>query len=284
MKVLEGLNTDAATKYFGRSATLEKPMLLDSNYLFKLSKDNKLYTIKGYIFNLTHKSAEDNSAIKRLTEVLFKIAEIYQEYYLSKAANMCNTQFIKPLEIDQKAVLEENTLTHLYIEILYEYSEESFNFSLTSESMMRMIMDKQVNNLLRNIKDELSASKVKLSNSIQETITKVEKRSNLKKKDIDKVIKVLVGELESLINLATSRKITIKEENKEETKQKDIVITVCDSCKKDNAKISLSCGHNICKNCFEVKVIDSVKKEQPYNHSILCANCNKDNIISKFFT
>eukprot|EP00826_Nyctotherus_ovalis_P040480 TRINITY_DN399_c0_g3_i1.p1 TRINITY_DN399_c0_g3~~TRINITY_DN399_c0_g3_i1.p1 ORF type:complete len:105 (-),score=19.25 TRINITY_DN399_c0_g3_i1:252-566(-) len=98
------LNTEVDKKHFGSSAVVEKVVESGANYLYKVHKEDYSYIIKGYTFTFEHSNAIGCSAIDRVAEALFKIAEIYQEYYLSKAASACNPQFAKALEIDLKTI------------------------------------------------------------------------------------------------------------------------------------------------------------------------------------
>lgn len=278
-----GLNTEVGRKRFGGSVAVEKVAESGANYLCKVRKGDCLYIVKGYAFAFKHINTLGHLAMDRVAEVLFKIAEIYQEYYLSKAASACNPHFAKALEIDQKIVLKGNTLTRLYIEVLYENFEEFLNVPLAHESIMRMLKDRKVSVLLESVKDELSAAKVKLANVIQETITNAEKTSKsvqIKKEDLNKIINALVEELGLLVNLAKTKKMPEDEVELEEDKEQPLVM--CDACKKDQIKVSLACEHNMCKNCIEECVIDLAVKEKPYNHSIACSICNKVRSISTF--
>lgn len=131
-----GLKTGVDQKFFNARVTVEKELFNGERYVYRVRKDGVLYILKGYQILLEHLKPGDEESRQRFINVLSAISEAYQEYFFSKIACLFNQHFAKPLEIDQEVELtsDVNSLSYLYIEILFEYSGEPLN-SMTAISI-----------------------------------------------------------------------------------------------------------------------------------------------------
>jgi len=124
-----GLKTSVDQKYFNERVTVNKELFNGERYVYRVSKDGVFYILKGYQILLEHLKPGDEESRQRFISVLSAISEAYQEYFFSRIACLFNQHFAKPLEIDQEVELtsDVNSLSYLYIEILFEYSGEPLN-------------------------------------------------------------------------------------------------------------------------------------------------------------
>jgi len=123
------LKTEVDIKHLGSKVTFDKELFSGERYVYRVKKDNTFYILKGYQILLEHLKPGDEVSRQRFIKVLSAIAEAYQEYFFSRIACVFSQHFSKPLEIDQYVELtsDENSLSYLYIEILFEYSGEPLN-------------------------------------------------------------------------------------------------------------------------------------------------------------
>eukprot|EP00826_Nyctotherus_ovalis_P032907 TRINITY_DN2651_c0_g1_i1.p1 TRINITY_DN2651_c0_g1~~TRINITY_DN2651_c0_g1_i1.p1 ORF type:complete len:514 (+),score=196.09 TRINITY_DN2651_c0_g1_i1:242-1783(+) len=124
-----GLKTAVDLKFLNARVTVDKELFNGERYVYRVKKDNTFYILKGYQILLEHLKPGDEESRQRFISVLSAIAEAYQEYFFSKIACLFNQHFAKPLEIDQEVELtsDVNSLSYLYIEILFEYAGEPLN-------------------------------------------------------------------------------------------------------------------------------------------------------------
>jgi serine/threonine protein kinase len=138
-----GLKTSVDQKYFNGRVTVDKELFNGERYVYRVSKDGAFYILKGYQILLEHLKPGDEESRQRFINVLSAISEAYQEYFFSRIACLFNQHFAKPLEIDQEVELTSdiNSLSYLYIEILFEYSGEPLNSfaSITIDSTYNLM-------------------------------------------------------------------------------------------------------------------------------------------------
>ena len=146
-----GLKTQVDRKYLNGRVTIDKELFNGERYVYRVYKDGTYYILKGYQILLEHLKPGDEESRQRFISVLSAISEAYQEYFFSKIACLFNQHFAKPLEIDQEVDLtsDVNSLSYLYIEILFEYSGEPLN------SMSNLSID-ETYNLMRQSANALS--------------------------------------------------------------------------------------------------------------------------------
>jgi len=127
--IRRGLKTAVDLKFLNGHVTVDKELFNGERYVYRVQKDGTYYILKGYQILLEHLKPGDEDSRQRFISVLSAIAEAYQEYFFSKIGCLFNQHFAKPLEIDQEVELtsDVNSLSYLYIEILFEYAGEPLN-------------------------------------------------------------------------------------------------------------------------------------------------------------
>eukprot|EP00826_Nyctotherus_ovalis_P031615 TRINITY_DN2530_c0_g2_i1.p1 TRINITY_DN2530_c0_g2~~TRINITY_DN2530_c0_g2_i1.p1 ORF type:complete len:628 (+),score=210.14 TRINITY_DN2530_c0_g2_i1:403-2286(+) len=146
-----GLKTNVDQKYFGGKVIVDKELFNGERYVYRVHKDGTFYILKGYQILLEHLKPGDEESRQRFISVLSAISEAYQEFFFSRIVCLFNQHFARPLEIDQEVELtsDVNSLSYLYIEILFEYSGEPLN-------AMKQVSIDSTYNLMRQSANALS--------------------------------------------------------------------------------------------------------------------------------
>jgi len=146
------LHTNIEANYLKGKPALTVISFSDEKYMYKLTKDNSSYLLKGYKIVFT--SLEESDARANYIEVLRQLGLIYQEYYLAKLDCCFSSHFAKPLCIESSFQPPEGPGENATVcaEILFEHTGES----LESYRRKAAINLKQIYNWMQQSASALS--------------------------------------------------------------------------------------------------------------------------------
>jgi len=145
------IKTKVDVKYLGKQLIILNDATNEDSiesYIYKASCDGVRYVLKGYRIELVSK---DKAGENKLMKNFSQINEIYQEFFLLKAACKSNPYLVKPLFMDYQVELTFTGI-YLYIEILFENGgislEEFYGTGSVSLEMTYNLMRQSANALL----------------------------------------------------------------------------------------------------------------------------------------